>query len=105
MPQNTDPQDTLPDFDPLALPVPPYGEDVFTEYARGKAFTTLHFRHGGGDQAALLTWIGAILDELTAESLPPSARVVIELTPDPARRTAAGPKFRGHMKVPVDLAP
>lgn len=86
-----------------ALPIPPYGMEVFTDSERDKVFTTLHFKHKGGDQAAVLSWIGAVLDELAAAGMPASARIEIELTPDPARSTPTRPKLRGHLKVPVDL--
>lgn len=86
-----------------ALNVLPYGMGTFADFDRQKSFTTLHFKHKGGDQDAVLTWIGAVLDELTAAGMPASARIEIELTPDPARSTPTRPKLRGHLKVPVDL--
>ena len=85
------------------LSIPPYGVETFTDTERGLRFTTLHFKHGGGDQAAVLTWIGSVLKELAGADLPASGPCDITLTPDVARSTKTRVKFRCHLKVPIEL--
>lgn len=85
------------------LPIPPYGMDTFTDFERDKVFTTLHFKHGGGDRAAVFAWIGAVLDGLTLAGIPAAGPCENTLTPDVARSTKARVKYRCHLKVPVEL--
>ena len=84
------------------LPIPPCGMDTFADFERGKVFTTLHFRHGGGDHPAVLAWIGNVLKELAGADLPASGPCDITLTPDVARSTKTRIKYRCHLKVPVE---
>ncbi len=85
------------------LSISPYGVETFTDTERQLSFTTLHYRHGGGDQAAVLTWIGNVLKELAGADLAASGPVDIVLTPDVARSTKTRTKWRCHLKVPVEL--
>ncbi len=97
--------DTNPNIAPSNIPtlsIPPYGVETFTDTERQMSFTTLHFRHGGGDQAAVLTWIGNVLKELAGADLPASGPCDITLTPDVARSTKTRVKWRCHLKVPVE---
>ena len=57
------------------LRIPPYGVDTFTDIERGLTFTTLHFKHFGGDREAVLAWIGDVLVELVGAGIPASGRV------------------------------
>ena len=107
MPESTSPKESTssniaPGSIP-ALPIPPYGVDTFTDFDRGLVFTTLHFRHGGGDQAAVLLWVGNVLDQLTLAGIPASGPVDSTFTPDAARSTKTRVKWRCHLKVPVEL--
>ena len=85
------------------LPIPPHGVEVYTDLARQKSFTVLHFKHGGGDRAAVLLWIGKALDQLAPAGLSASGPCDIDLTPDVAGSTSAKTKWRCYLKVPVEL--
>ena len=86
-----------------ALPIPPVGMDSFTSFERGLVFTTLHFKHGGGDQAAVLAWTGSVLDNLTLAGIPAAGPCEVTLTPDVARSTKTRTKWRCYLKVPIEL--
>ena len=101
MPESTS-SNTAPSSIPT-LTIPPYGQVVFTDFDRQKLVTVLYFKHGGGDRAAVLTWIEGVLDELTEAGIPASAACEIVLTPDVARSTKSRVKWRCHLKVPVEL--
>lgn len=107
MPESTSPEEsTSSNIAPGSLPtlpIPPYGVNTFHDLDRGLTFTTLHFKHFGGDQAAVLLWIGNVLDSLMLAGIPASGPCDITLTPDVARSTKTRTKWRCHLKVPVDL--
>ena len=84
------------------LPIPPYGLDTFTDFERGLSFTTLHFKHFGGNREMALAWIGDVLVELAAAGIPASGPCDIVLTPDVAKSTKARVKWRCHLKVPTN---
>ena len=100
------PESTSSNIAPGSLPtlrIPPYGVDTFTDIERGLIFTTLHFKHFGGDREAVLAWIGDVLVELVGAGIPASGPCDITLTPDVARSTKTRTKWRCHLKVPVEL--
>lgn len=88
------------------LSIPPYGAEIFTDFARDKRFVVLFYRHDGAARAKVLAWIGSVQDDLLAAGLHVSDACEIQLTADQARSEPVGPKtkYRCHLKVPVQIA-